>query len=73
MPAIPRPSGEAASASARIAKLTPDQLNVLGMLKRGNINKQIAYEPGVDDSIVKARMSEIMHKLGVENRTQVAI
>lgn len=66
-------SGEAASASARIAKLTPAQLNVLGMLKRGKINKQIAYELGIGDSMVKAHVSEIMRKLGVRNRTQVAI
>ncbi|WP_430911555.1 response regulator [Methylobacterium sp. sgz302541] len=68
-----RGDAEAASASARIAKLTPAQLNVLGMLKRGKINKQIAYELGIGDSMVKAHVSEIMRKLGVKNRTQVAI
>lgn len=62
-----------AAASQRIATLTPAQMNVLTLIKRGKINKQIAYELGIGDSMVKAHVSEIMRKLGVSNRTQVAI
>lgn len=63
----------ASSATDRIATLTPAQMNVLTLIKRGKINKQIAYELGIGDSMVKAHVSEIMRKLGVSNRTQVAI
>ena len=67
-PAPPEPP-----VSQRIATLTPAQMNVLTMIKRGKINKQIAYELGIGDSMVKAHVSEIMRKLGVHNRTQVAL
>lgn len=56
-----------------IASLTPAQMRVLTMIKRGKLNKQIAFELGIGDSMVKAHVSEIMRKLGVSNRTQVAI
>lgn len=61
------------SASERIATLTPAQMNVLTMIKHGKINKQIAHELGIGDSMVKAHVSEIMRKLGVRNRTQAAL
>lgn len=66
-------ASETADASARIAALTPAQMNVLSMIKRGKLNKQIAFELGIGDSMVKAHVSEIMRKLGVRNRTQVAL
>ncbi|MDR7038530.1 DNA-binding NarL/FixJ family response regulator [Methylobacterium sp. BE186] len=60
-------------AARRIASLTPAQMNVLTLIRRGLINKQIAFELGIGDSMVKAHVSEIMRKLGVRNRTQVAL
>lgn len=66
-------ASETTDASARIAALTPAQMNVLSMIKRGKLNKQIAFELGIGDSMVKAHVSEIMRKLGVRNRTQVAL
>lgn len=65
-------SAEAAPA-ARIATLTAAQMKVLTMIRRGKINKQIAFDLGIGDSMVKAHVSEIMRKLGVQNRTQVAL
>jgi DNA-binding NarL/FixJ family response regulator len=47
-------------------------MNVLSMIKRGKLNK-IAFELGIGDSMVKAQVYEIMRKLGVRNRTQVAL
>ncbi|MFY9294412.1 MAG: response regulator transcription factor [Methylorubrum rhodinum] len=63
----------APSARESIATLTPAQMRVLSMIKRGKLNKQIAFELGIGDSMVKAHVSEIMRKLGVRNRTQVAL
>ena len=73
LPSCEAAGGEGADASARIAALTPAQMNVLSMIKRGKLNKQIAFELGIGDSMVKAHVSEIMRKLGVRNRTQVAL
>ncbi|MHA1524140.1 MAG: response regulator [Alphaproteobacteria bacterium] len=64
---------EATSVSARIATLTPQQLRVLMMLNRGLLNKQIAYELEVSEATVKAHVSAILQKLGVESRTQAVI
>ncbi len=64
---------EAPDTATRIASLTPAQMNVLSMIKQGKLNKQIAFELGIGDSMVKAHVSEIMRKLGVSNRTQVAL
>lgn len=59
--------------AARIAELTPQQYRVLGMLCQGLLNKQIAWELGLTEATVKAHMTAIMRKLGVSNRTQVAL
>ncbi|MGU3540836.1 response regulator [Methylobacterium sp. A54F] len=57
----------------RIARLTPQQLRVLGMIRQGKLNKQIAHELDVSDSTVKAHVSEILRKLDVISRTQIVI
>jgi len=62
-----------ADVAARIASLTPQQFRVLTMIAEGLLNKQIAYDLGVSEATVKAHMTAIMRKLGVNNRTQVAL
>lgn len=57
----------------RLKTLTPAQMRVLSLVKRGKLNKQIAYELNVGESTVKAHISEIMRKLGVSSRTQAVI
>jgi DNA-binding NarL/FixJ family response regulator len=58
---------------ARLTSLTPQQVRVLMMLSEGLLNKQIAYELGVSEATVKAHVSAILQKLGVESRTQAVI
>jgi DNA-binding NarL/FixJ family response regulator len=58
---------------ARLASLTPQQVRVLMMLSEGLLNKQIAYELGVSEATIKAPVSAILEKLGVESRTQAVI
>ncbi|MBX6424552.1 MAG: response regulator transcription factor [Variibacter sp.] len=58
---------------SRLASLTPQQVRVLMMLSAGLLNKQIAYELGVSEATVKAHVSAILQKLGVESRTQAVI
>ena len=43
------------------------------MLSQGLLNKQIAYELSVSEATVKAHVSAILQKLGVESRTQAVI
>lgn len=62
-----------AGVAEQIAQLTPQQFRVLNMTAEGLLNKQIAYELGVSEATVKAHMTAIMRKLGVSNRTQVAL
>lgn len=64
---------ETSAALARFATLTPQQVRVLMMLSEGLLNKQIAYELSVSEATVKAHVSAILQKLGVESRTQAVI
>ncbi len=66
-------NAEAANLMARMATLTPQQVRVLMMLSEGLLNKQIAYQLGVSEATVKAHVSAILQKLGVESRTQAVI
>ncbi len=67
------PNGESSAMARRLASLTPQQIRVLMMLSQGLLNKQIAYELGVSEATVKAHVSAIFQKLGVESRTQAVI
>jgi DNA-binding NarL/FixJ family response regulator len=63
----------AGSAIARLSTLTPQQVRVLMMLGEGLLNKQIAYRLGVSEATIKAHVSAILQKLGVDSRTQAVI
>ncbi len=68
-----RSDPQSAELVARFASLTPQQVRVLMMLSEGLLNKQIAYELGVSEATVKAHVSAILQKLGVDSRTQAVI
>jgi DNA-binding NarL/FixJ family response regulator len=71
---LARPSdAESAALITRLSSLTPQQVRVLMMLSGGLLNKQIAYELGVSEATVKAHVSAILQKLGVDSRTQAVI
>lgn len=57
----------------RLSQLTPQQLRVTHMLRDGLLNKQIAHQMNVGETTVKAHVSEVLRKLGVNTRTQVVI
>jgi DNA-binding NarL/FixJ family response regulator len=57
----------------RLQSLTPQQTRVLTMLSSGLLNKQIAYELDVSEATVKAHVSAVLQKLGVDSRTQAVI
>jgi len=62
-----------AALMSRMATLTPQQMRVLMMLSEGLLNKQIAFQLSVSEATVKAHVSAILQKLGVESRTQAVI
>ena len=64
---------EAADLTRRMTSLTPQQVRVLMMLSEGLLNKQIAFELTVSEATVKAHVSAILTKLGVDSRTQAVI
>ena len=58
---------------ARIASLTPAQRRILGGIRQGLLNKQIAYELSISEATVKAHITAILRKLGVGSRTQAVL
>jgi DNA-binding NarL/FixJ family response regulator len=65
--------GETTDLVVRLATLTPQQVRVLMMLSEGLLNKQIAYKLSVSEATIKAHVSAILQKLGVDSRTQAVI
>ena len=59
--------------ASRVADLTPAQIRVLQLIRKGLLNKQIAHELSVGETTVKAHVSEILRKLNVASRTQAVI
>ena len=61
------------SQTTALKQLTQRQLCVLRCLLLGKSNKIIAKELHIAETTVKTHVSEILRKLGVENRTQAAV
>lgn len=57
----------------RLSTLTPQQLKVLIMLAEGQSNKYIAGHLAITEATVKAHITAILRKLGIERRTQAAV
>jgi DNA-binding NarL/FixJ family response regulator len=58
---------------ARLAELTPQQLRVLELIRRGFQNKHIAVELKLAESTVKAHVTEILRKLKLFSRNKAVI
>ena len=73
-PQAQTPSGGAKNEFVhKLQLLTPKQVSVLRMLRQGLLNKQIAHELQIEETTVKAHVSEILRKLNVSSRTQAVI
>ena len=68
-------SGEPVARGVRspIDDLTPRQRDVLELLKEGKSNQEIADSMGLKSGTVKIHVTAILKKLGLKNRTQVAL
>jgi DNA-binding NarL/FixJ family response regulator len=71
--AMDPPSVSFQSDAAGAASLTPREKLVFELLARGVANKIIAFKLGMSINTVKIHVHHIIRKLGVRNRTQVAV
>lgn len=60
-------------ATSRLASLTNQQARILQLICEGKLNKQIAYDLSIAETTVKAHVTAIMRKLGVQSRTQAVL
>ncbi|WP_298850105.1 response regulator transcription factor [uncultured Ruegeria sp.] len=64
---------EHSDAVNRLATLTNQQARILQLICEGKLNKQIAYDLSIAETTVKAHVTAIMRKLGVQSRTQAVL
>lgn len=60
-------------AADQVETLTPSQLNILIEIGKGKLNKQIAYDLEISEATVKAHITSVFKKLGINNRTQAVL
>jgi two-component system, NarL family, response regulator LiaR len=53
--------------------LTEREIDVLRLVGRGQSNKQIAQQLNLREETVKTHVSKVLHKLGMNSRTQAAL
>jgi DNA-binding NarL/FixJ family response regulator len=56
-----------------IVDLTPRELEVLELVRKGLANKQIARRLGISERTVKAHLTSVFSRIGVVDRTQAAL
>lgn len=69
----PQQGSAGEEAVARLAQLTRQQARILELICHGMLNKQIAYDLSIAETTVKAHVTAIMRKLGVQSRTQAVL
>lgn len=72
-PAVREDDAGLGAMRSRISTLSGAQLRVLIALAGGRLNKQLAGELGVTEATIKAHLTAIFRKLGVNNRTQAIL
>lgn len=71
--ADPDTTPEGPTAVDRLSSLTGQQARILQLICEGKLNKQIAYDLSIAETTVKAHVTAIMRKLGVQSRTQAVL
>jgi len=56
-----------------LSSLTNQQARILNLICEGKLNKQIAFDLTIAETTVKAHVTAIMRKLGVQSRTQAVL
>jgi DNA-binding NarL/FixJ family response regulator len=65
--------GARRTTSPAVAELTPREREVLGLVRQGLANKQIARRLGISERTVKAHLTSTFQRIGVVDRTQAAL
>ena len=65
--------GELADQRMRLSRLTPREHEVLAMLVRGKLHKQIAHELGTAERTVKLHRHNLMQKFEVRSLAELAV
>jgi len=55
----------------QLAQLTPREYEVLSLVVRGKLNKQIAYELGIVEKTAKVHRGRVMNKMGARNLAEL--
>jgi two-component system NarL family response regulator len=69
---VPATLASVLSAQASRPDLTPRELQILELVVRGFVNKQIAFSLNISEFTIKNHMKRLLSKLGVQDRTQAA-
>lgn len=64
---------EFAALAEKVSSLTPAQYKVLCFMRDGLLNKQIGFELDIAEATVKAHVTALFRKLGINNRTQAVL
>jgi DNA-binding NarL/FixJ family response regulator len=70
---LPTEPGATGSGESTLNRLTPREREILVQVSSGAGNLAIAQKLGLSERTVKAHVSSIYRKLGVENRTELAL
>lgn len=72
-PELAKRARQLSSGSARRIPLAPRERQLIGFVRKGLRNREIAEQLGVTEGTVKVYLHAIFEKLGVVNRTELAI
>lgn len=63
-------AGRRAQAAAKVKALSRRQQEILGLMSRGQLNKQIAWELGIAEKTVKMHRALMLERLGVQTSAE---